>query len=166
MNRDEFYSIIDNARGQVPASADPEALRSVLEELDDDELWSFGLIYNAELVRLNRWALWDAGYVAAGGMSDDAFHYFRSWLIGKGVEVVETAIDSPDALVDVLDVDELDNELLEYVVLELLEQRGIEDDPRDATDDSADDPPTGDQVEDAESLAELYPRLAEWASRR
>jgi hypothetical protein len=162
----DFYDIIDAARGRplspLAPSADPDRLARELEKLDDGDLLTFGVAFNAELFRLNRWPIWDAGYVAAGGMSDDSFHYFRSWLIGKGRTAVDQVLSDPDGLVDFLDDAELDNELLEYVAIELLEERGVGPDPRDSSDESADGEPAGEKTEDADALDAAWPRLAAW----
>jgi hypothetical protein len=162
MDKSEFYSLIESTRedsGPLQPSADPDALRDVLNELDDEVVAEFGTEFARELVRLNRWSVWGAGYVIAGGMSDDSFHYFRSWLIGKGSDAVEQALAEPDGLGIYVDDDEVDNELLEYVAIELLEERGIMDDPRDRIEASADDEPVGDPF-DEETVAGDYPNLA------
>jgi Protein of unknown function (DUF4240) len=162
MDKSEFYSLIESAREssdpQTP-SADPEALRDVLAELGDDVIAEFGAEFTRELIRLNRWSIWAAGHVIAGGMGDDSFHYFRSWLIGKGSDAVEQAIADPDGLGIYVDNDEVDNELLEYVAVELLEERGVEDDPRDVVEASADDDPTGDPFDEA-TVEKDFPNLA------
>jgi hypothetical protein len=162
MDKSEFYALIDSSRetsGPTEPSADPQALRDVLNELEDDVIAEFSAEFTRELIRLNRWSIWGAGYVIAGGMSDDSFHYFRSWLIGKGSDAVEQAIAEPDGLGIYVDDPEVDNELLEYVAVELLEERGSPDDPRDAVDGSADDGPIGDPF-DEDTVDKDYPTLA------
>jgi hypothetical protein len=74
---------------------------------------------------LNNWRLWAAGYVIAGGMSDDGFHYFRSWIVGKGKKVFDIAMKDPDELGPFIDDTEVDNELLEYVAVEIAKARKI-----------------------------------------
>ncbi len=162
MDKAEFYSLVESAReksGPLDPSADPDSLRDVLNELDDDAIAEFAVEFERELARLNRWSIWGAGYVIAGGMSDDAFHYFRSWLIGKGRDAVEQALAEPDGLGIYLDTDEVDNELLEYVAVELLEERGVENDPRNESDESSDDDPMGDPF-DEDTVDAAYPTLA------
>jgi hypothetical protein len=166
----DFYEIIDSARDRPASastpSADPNRLKTELAKLGDDDVFAFGAAFHLELIRLNRWPVWDVGYVAAGGMSDDSFHYFRSWLIGKGSAAVEQAVSDPDGLVAYLDDSDLDNELLEYVAIDLLDERGIDSDPRDSSPESADDPPRGVQVDDETSLAVHYPRVTAWRQAR
>jgi hypothetical protein len=164
-----LYDIIraarDNPNEPISPSADPDRLRQVLEELDSDSVMAFGIAFNAELARLNDWKLWDAGYVAAGGMGDDSFHYFRSWLIGKGERVVAQALTDPDGLVPFLDDRELDNELLEYVAVDVLERRGVVIDPRDSDSDFPDADPAGQHMGGDDKLDRRFPMLAAWRER-
>ena len=162
MDKSEFYALIDSARensSPTQPSVDAQALRDVLNELDDNVVAEFGAEFTRELIRLNRWSIWGAGYVIAGGMSDDSFHYFRSWLIGKGSDAVEQALTEPDGLGIYVDDIEVDNELIEYVAVELLEERGVQDDPRNAVDGSPDDEPVGDPF-DEDTVEKDYPNLA------
>lgn len=162
-----FWRLIDEARppldhGQDKAkrpSASPDKLKAVLSVLPEDEVAAFMRFFYGELIRLNRWTLWGVGYVIAGGMSDDSFHYFRSWLVGKGQDAVDQALRDPDGLGPFVDDPEVDNELLEYVALDLLESRGFEGDPREDMEGSADDEPAGDPF-DEDTVSEQFPRLA------
>ncbi|HEY0375106.1 MAG TPA: DUF4240 domain-containing protein [Amnibacterium sp.] len=161
MHPDRFYDLIESARpGSAPsdASADSEELASLLRTLDDEDLLGFVRTFEAELARLNQWAVWGAGYVATGGMSDDAFHYFRAWLIGKGRDAVETALTEPDALADFLDGSELENEELEYVAFDLLEERDL-DREMDEVDGSREGEPEGVPF-DEDTVDRSFPRIA------
>ena len=167
MQPSRFYELIDDARGSTdPAapSADPDSLREVLEGLPDDELVAFAAAFDAELVRLNRWELWGAGFVLAGGMGDDSFHYFRAWLVGKGRDAVDRALDDPDSLVEILadaDVEAgYDNEPLEYVAGDVIDDRGIEPSEEEL---HADDDPEGEPF-DEDAVDERYPRSAAFAA--
>lgn len=164
-----FWKVIDQARGATPGdaapdkpSANPDSLRAVLEKLSTDEVKEFAKHFNDQLIRLNRWSVWGAGYVIAGGMSDDSFHYFRSWLIGKGQAAAELALSDPDALGPYVTEDDLDegvdNELLEYVAAEILEEAG-EDDPSEQSDTHPDSDPDGEPF-DEDTVAGQYPKLA------
>ncbi|SFR71265.1 Protein of unknown function [Agromyces sp. CF514] len=165
MTEVEFYALIDAARdGTAPESpsADPDSLFELLSERTDGEVEAFAREFRRQLVRLNRWSVWDAGYAASGGLSDDGFHYFRSWLIGKGAAVVELALADPDRLVPYLDTDELENELIEYVPLDVLDERGVEVDPV-ADVEQTDGEPAGEQF-DEETSEERHPKLTAWAA--
>ena len=158
-----FWDIIDRARGEnagpETSSALPDDLERILEKKSDEEVAWFGRRFYEELIQLNRWSIWAAGYVIEEGMSGDSFHYFRSWLIGKGHTAVERAMSDPDGLGEFVDdPEEIDNELLAYVAVEVLQKRGGED-PRNDVEDSPDDEPTGEPF-DEETVYDAYPRLA------
>ncbi len=167
MDDAKFWSLIDRARGgsapQLP-SANDEELRRVLEALPIEDVQAFGRKFYELLCDLNNWRLWGVGYVMAGGMSDDSFHYFRSWIIGKGQDCVKSALADPDGVSDfVEDGCELENELLEYVAVEVCEAAGV-DDPRDAGERFPDDLPPGEPF-DEDSVHELYPKALAVARR-
>jgi hypothetical protein len=81
---EQFWSLIDQARGGSSATASPERLAETLNRLSDEMILEFAHMFYEKLCDLNQWRLWAAGYVIGGGMGDDSFHYFRSWIIGKG----------------------------------------------------------------------------------
>jgi len=159
MNEDRFWSLIEEARMGGTSSASPESMTEILEPLTDDEVSDFGLIFYEKVCALNSWKLWGAGYVIAGGMSDDSFHYFRSWIVGKGQKAFETALSDPDEMGPFVDDPEVENELLEYVTIYLLKERGVGGDPRDRSQMSADFGPEGEPF-DENTVASNYPKLA------
>ncbi|MCW2783310.1 MAG: polymerase [Marmoricola sp.] len=164
MDEARFFELIDEARdGSQPTSpsADPVTLAGLLVDVDDDELVGFSAEYERQMTRLNDWRVWGAGYVAQGGMSDDGFAYFRSWIIGKGEDAVGQALTDPDGLVDFLaDGEELSNEELQYAAFDQLEDRGLEETA--ATSAAGEDgAPTGEPFDEATVEAD-FPRLATW----
>jgi hypothetical protein len=160
---DNFWRTIEFARGgSSPSapSAHPDNLLRALTPLSAQEVTTFGEEFYQALLDLNRWPVWGAGYVIAGGMSDDSFHYFRSWIIGKGKAAYETALQSPDdlGLFVAQGEEDVENELLEYVAVELAASRGLPD-PRDGFTVFADNEPEGTPW-DEDSVFEEYPKLA------
>jgi hypothetical protein len=156
---DQFWSLIDQARTGSSKSAHPDRLGEILNQFSDGEVLDFGHMFYEKICDLNQWRLWAAAYVIAGGMSDDSFHYFRSWIIGEGRHVFEVAMRDPDELGPFVDNNEVDNELLEYVAVNILEQRGIKKDPRDRSDRRADEEPTGEPFEE-DTAGTSFPKLA------
>lgn len=168
MTDERFWDLISRARGgsePTTPSATPEAMGDLLRLEDDKEVIGFGQTFVRKLCEINTWPLWGAGYVLGGGMGDDGFHYFRSWVIGKGEEAFNAAKTDPDAIsAFVEDECELDNELLEYVAVEVAEERGL-DDPRDGAEDADPDAePTGSSWEE-ESVHLSFPKSLEVARR-
>ncbi|MCX4667713.1 DUF4240 domain-containing protein [Streptomyces sp. NBC_01381] len=128
MDETEFWEIVDRTR--VAAEGDPEdhadLLVERLLELEPDMVLDFARHFEARYNRAYRWDLWGAAWILLGGVSDDAFDYFRCWLIGQGREVFEGALHDPDSLADLLeDFDEEidgDGEELGYAADEAYEQ--------------------------------------------
>ncbi|MES4889890.1 DUF4240 domain-containing protein [Streptomyces sp. NPDC096012] len=168
MDETEFWELIDATR--EVAEGDPEdqadALVERLLRLDPELVLDFARHFEARYNRAYRWDLWGAAWVLLDGCSDDAFDFFRCWLIGQGREVFEGALHDPDALAVLLeDFDEEidgDGEELGYAADEAYEQLtgsvapdlGIPPAPAE---------PVGRPVdfENEQALVQLYPRLWE-----
>lgn len=105
MDETEFWQIIDSTR--EAADGDPEEHADLLVErlvrLDPDSVLDFARHFEARYNRAYRWDLWGAAAVLLGGAGDDAFDYFRCWLIAQGREVFEGAMHDPDSLAELLD---------------------------------------------------------------
>ena len=171
--RTRFWALVGASReGLDPA--DPEAaveeqvaaLRTVLTALSDRELLLFQERLNEQAARANDWSIWAAGYLAAGGMSDDAFDYFRLWLVLQGRTAFERLLAEPDELAGLrwdaagaaFDAAEAGG----YLVAELLAERGV--DPGDALVAAWAAGELGGRPfdeDDADWFAATYPRLME-----
>ncbi|MDR6973418.1 hypothetical protein J2X68_000087 [Streptomyces sp. 3330] len=167
MDETEFWELVDASR--EAAQGDPEEQADQLVErlvrLDPDSVLDFARHFESRYNRAYRWDLWGAAWLLLDGASDDAFDFFRCWLIGQGREVFEGALHGdPDSLADLLDdFDEEidgDGEELGYAADEAYEQLtgtvapdlGIPPAPAE---------PEGTPVafENEAALAERYPRL-------
>ncbi|MFG2118449.1 DUF4240 domain-containing protein [Streptomyces sp. NPDC048710] len=167
MEESEFWELIDTTR--EAAEGDPEEQADLLVDrllqLDPETVLDFARHFESRYNRAYHWDLWGASWVLLGGASDDAFDYFRCWLIGQGREVFEGALHSPDSLAELLeDFDEEidgDGEELGYAADEAYEQLtgtvapdlGIAPAP-------AEPEGTPIDLENEAALAELYPRLS------
>ncbi|NJP70669.1 DUF4240 domain-containing protein [Streptomyces sp. C1-2] len=128
MDETEFWELVDVTR--EAAEGDPEEQADLLVErllrLDPEAVLDFARHFEARYNRAYRWDLWGAAWLLLGGASDDAFDYFRCWLIGQGREVFEGALHDPDSLAELLDdFDESvdgDGEELGYAADEAYEQ--------------------------------------------
>jgi Protein of unknown function (DUF4240) len=173
-----FWDLVADTRAQAVA-ANPESvvaehvatMTAALEMLPDDEVRGFYRELRAVRARANSWDLWAAAYVALGGASDDSFLDFRNWLISHGRETYERVLADPDSVAD-LAWDEEENdfgaaELWAYAAVEVLEERGFdEDDVETGEEEDLDDEfgePTGEPFpeDDDEWFAARLPRL--WA---
>jgi hypothetical protein len=105
MDETEFWEIIDATR--EAADGDPEEHADLLVErltrLDPDSVVDFARHFETRFNRAYRWDVWAAADIMLGGASDDAFDYFRCWLIGEGRHVFEGALHEPDSLAGLVD---------------------------------------------------------------
>ncbi|GAA3305956.1 DUF4240 domain-containing protein [Streptomyces cinereospinus] len=128
MDETEFWELVDTTR--EAAEGDPEEQADLLVErllrLDPEAVLDFARHFEARYGRAYTWDLWGAAWVLLDGASDDAFDFFRCWLIGQGREVYEGAVHDPDSLAELLDdFDEEvdgDGEELGYAADEAYEQ--------------------------------------------
>ena len=171
MEVDRFWALVHTSRERLDL-ADPEravdeqvaALRAGLSTHSDHDLLLFQERLSEQTGRANRWHLWAAGYLAAGGMSDDAFDYFRLWLVLQGQTAFERVLAVPDSLADLpWDAGGATFDAAEpagYLVAEILEERGS--DPGDAlVTASATGEPGGEPFaeDDDEWFEATFPRL-------
>ncbi|MGW2747624.1 DUF4240 domain-containing protein [Streptomyces sp. NPDC001450] len=167
MEESEFWELIDTTR--QAAEGDPEEQADLLVDrllqLDPETVLDFARHFESRYNRAYHWDLWGAAWVLLRGASDDAFDYFRCWLIGQGREVFEGALHSPDSLAELLeDFDEEidgDGEELGYAADEAYEQLTGAVAP-DLGISAAPAEPEGTPIdfENEAALAELYPRLS------
>ncbi|MET9438048.1 DUF4240 domain-containing protein [Streptomyces sp. NPDC006551] len=166
MDETEFWEIIDSTR--EAAGGDPEDHADLLVErllrLDPDSVLDFARHFEARYNRAYRWDLWGAAAILLEGASDDAFDYFRCWLIGQGREIFEGAVHEPDALAELLD--EFDEEIdgdgeeLGYAADEAYEQlTGTEAPDLGIPPQPAEPEGSPLELEDDAVLAERLPRL-------
>jgi len=168
MDETDFWQLIDEARDG--AHGDPvdqaDLLVDRLTQRDPEDVLDFARLFESRLRRAYRWDLWGAAYLLLGGASDDAFDYFRCWLLGQGREVFEGALHDPDQLAELVpdfdDEADGDAEELGYAADEAYEaltggplpDLSLGEDPPEPEGAAFD-------FEDAESMAERYPRLWE-----
>lgn len=103
MDVDRFWEIVERtlAGNERDEAAHEEALRQECLALSQADLEDFRRLFSAFELRANRRDTWGAGYTLDGGLSDDAFAYFQSWLVGRGRTVYESVLADPDSVADV-----------------------------------------------------------------
>ncbi|MER5192815.1 DUF4240 domain-containing protein [Streptomyces sp. NPDC002755] len=167
MDETEFWELVDASR--EAAGGDPEEQADLLVErlvrLDPESVLDFARHFESRYNRAYRWDLWGAAWLLLDGASDDAFDFFRCWLIGQGREVFEGALHGdPDSLADLLDDfdEEIDGdaEELGYAADEAYEQlTGTVAPDLGIPPASAEPEGTPVAFENEGALAERYPRL-------
>ena len=138
MEQNEFWAIIERSLSAGDVEGQVELLLNELRKLSLDEIVSFDFIFRQMHEDAYKWDLWAAAYTIQGGCSDDGFIDFRAWLVTRGKEVFEKALQNSDSLA------ELGREKLEeseeaedffYITAEAYEEvsgvegTDIEDDP-------------------------------------
>ncbi len=115
MDEQHFWEIIES--GGMAVLDDPDtqliAIRKRLAQEPPAEIIDFNRLFNQKLADAFTWDLWGAAYLINGGCSDDGFYYFRAWLISRGPEVFEAAVEDPDSLASLTDPDRDDYEFEE-----------------------------------------------------
>jgi len=167
MDETEFWELVDASR--EAAEGDPEEQADQLVErllrLDPEAVLDFARHFESRYNRAYRWDLWGAAWLLMDGASDDAFDFFRCWLIGQGREVFEGALHGdPDSLADLLDdFDEEidgDGEELGYAADEAYEQlTGMVAPDLGIAPAAAEPEGAPVDFENEGALAERYPRL-------
>ena len=128
MDETEFWELIDSSR--EAAGSDPDEQADLLVErllrLDPESVLDFSRHFESRYNRAFTWDLWAAARILLAAAGDDAFDFFRCWLIGQGRDVFESAVHDPDVLADLLaDFDDEmdgDGEDLGYAADEAYEQ--------------------------------------------
>jgi hypothetical protein len=159
-----FWKMIEDAFRPDPIDHF-EALKSRLGSLKWFEVIEFQARFDEAVAGANTLALWGAAHLINGGCSDDGFHDFRVWLVGRGRHAYEAALKSPDSLADILDGDPVDGFGLDAAAIRVYEsQTGMSDfyerlEREEAA--ALPPPPEGEDFdfEDPAELQKRYPRL-------
>jgi hypothetical protein len=86
MPENDFWAIIKRTHeeGNRNYQLQCQLLTDYLETLTSDEIIQFDRTFGVLMARSYSFRLREPVYSVNGGCSDDAFEYFRSWLIGQG----------------------------------------------------------------------------------
>jgi hypothetical protein len=168
MDESLFWSIVEDARdaSRGDLGRQTELVARRLEQLPAVEIAEFDRIWTELHDRAYTWDLWGAAWILLDGASDDAFDFFRCWLIGQGREVYEGAVHDPDKLADLLaDFDDEvdgDGEELGYAADEAYEQlTGVVAPDLGIAPQTAEPAGTPFDFDDDAALAQRFPRLWE-----
>jgi hypothetical protein len=77
-----------------------------LSSRSETDIIEFGKIFYTYLTASYRSNLWAAAYIINGGCSDDAFDYFRAWLIAQGKDVYFNTLSDPEYLTHIIDAED------------------------------------------------------------
>lgn len=103
MSEEEFWELLALAQRKGEDCEDQlEWLVSKLSKKPVNDIIRFDFHFNRNYYRSYTSDLWAAGYITMGGCSDDAFDYFRAWLLFLGKEPYEAAIRNPESVIPYL----------------------------------------------------------------
>ena len=74
-----------------------------IEKLPLADIVGFRLRTDKLLFDTHNPEMWCAAYIINGGCSDDGFEYFKNWVISRGKDVFNRAMENPDSLADIVD---------------------------------------------------------------
>jgi hypothetical protein len=94
MTDQQFWDVID------AADMDIDELVAILTDLPPAMIVDFENHVRRRFISSFREDVWGAAYLINGGCTDEAFDNFRCWLIGKGKDVFDKALTSPDSLAE------------------------------------------------------------------
>lgn len=100
MEEEAFWNIVASSLNNTSNEEEQESfLIRTIGKLSLPEMIGFKLRTDELLAETYTSKMWCAAYVMRGGCSDDAFEYFRNWLISRGKDVYKQAKENPDNLV-------------------------------------------------------------------
>lgn len=126
LDEDTFWNIVDKSLKNTSNQEDQEQflIREICK-LTPHEIIGFRLRTDKLLYDTYNSEMWCAGYIMNGGCSDDAFEYFRNWIISRGRNVFYKAKENPDNLITEVskDIEFYEFESFWYVALEAFNQK-------------------------------------------
>jgi len=132
IDEDSFWQIMEDSKeASNNAEKQSELIHDGLLTTSESEIAAFGRLFNKLHSEAYTSDLWAIGFTLNGGCSDDAFTYFRCWVVMQGKEFYTTMMGNPEDIVDQLDLnDELYNECesMLYVTKDAYEEKSGKDD--------------------------------------
>jgi hypothetical protein len=124
MNEAQFWEFIETAKNKSNDFEErAENLKKELSNLSNNDIKIFDDIYFDQIIRAYCWELWGAAYVINGGCPDDGFRCFCDFLISEGKEIFESALNHPDSLAELHDIEDAELEEFGYIAMELYEEK-------------------------------------------
>jgi hypothetical protein len=161
MDKTQFWQLIEasqNQRGDCDKQA--AKLQKSLSKLTAEEILGFRRVFDECVDLAYRWDLWGVAYIINGGASDDAFEYFRWWLIAQGREYFETALENPESAGDKAKFEEAGCEAIAYCINDAYQEKTGHDLPVRVFEATHSFEPAGEPWEE-DDLETLFPALCE-----
>ncbi len=163
MTIEKFWEIIEQA-GENIEEPDEQAdnVTKLLAKLEPEEIISFDRHLDSRHSEAYRWDIWAVAYIVNGGCSDDAFVYFRCWLIAQGRDFFEAVLHDPAKVAERVEdgTEEVELEQLLYAASDAYKEKTGEEIPQGilAPDVCVTKEPQGEPWTE-DDLERLYPAL-------
>jgi len=124
MDKTQFWQLIEASQNKK-RDCDRQAakLEKLLAKQSVEEVAEFDNIFHTLMRESYRSDLWAVAYIVNSGCSDDAFEYFRCWLIAQGQSYFEAAMQNPERAADGAKPEETECEAIWYVASQLYESK-------------------------------------------
>jgi Protein of unknown function (DUF4240) len=104
MDEPVFWDLLQETRAGAEDAADHcQRLADRLAGFKAGEISKFNKILYCKIGEAHRHDLWAVAYIIRGGCGDDAFDYFRAWLVLQGKDAFERALANPEAVADLVE---------------------------------------------------------------
>lgn len=121
MNEARFWDLIERSRngccpvqrsfvtGRLRWTIDDDQSAKLVElliDLETDEIIAFNHLFEEKLAQAYRWDIWAIAFIINEGCSNDNFMDFRAWLISRGKDFYENALQQPETIGDKVEQNE------------------------------------------------------------
>lgn len=97
---DVFWELIAKCQSADTTEEKVDRLSETLAKFNGTAIKTFARLLDSYMDELHHWDVWAIAFIARGGCSDDAFDYFKAWVIMQGRQVFESAVAAPLSLVE------------------------------------------------------------------
>lgn len=98
-----FWELLEETRPEAGDADHAQRIADALAGFKTSAISKFNKILYTMLGEANRYDLWAVAYIIRGGCGDDAFDYFRAWLVLQGKEAFERALANPETVADLVE---------------------------------------------------------------
>ena len=86
-----FWELIEQSREETASDSEfLDVLKDKLEAMSAVEIKKFQKILLEQTNELEHWDIWALAYIIRKGCGDDAFDYFKAWVISNGKDIFES----------------------------------------------------------------------------
>ncbi len=101
MTENKFWEIIENSKNAITDKESAEQIENKLNDLSPAKLVDFYLLMEKYRAMAYKRDLYGAGSLLSGrNLSDDSFWYFTCWLVSRGKQTYQSALNNADSLAD------------------------------------------------------------------